>query len=100
MTPAGAGARNEECHGSAGAFRAAVGGMGAISGPPSRLSSAGGGNRHVRRTFMRIGIIGVGAIGGIVGGMLTKAGRDVTLIDQWPEHVEIMRTKGLRLSGT
>ncbi|MBI2205699.1 MAG: 2-dehydropantoate 2-reductase [Candidatus Rokubacteria bacterium] len=49
---------------------------------------------------MRIGIIGVGAIGGVVGGLLTKAGRDVTLIDQWPEHVEVMKTKGLRLSGT
>jgi 2-dehydropantoate 2-reductase len=49
---------------------------------------------------MRIGIIGVGAIGGVVGGMLTKAGRDVTLVDQWPEHVEVMKTKGLRLSGT
>ncbi|PYM18594.1 MAG: hypothetical protein DMD78_27265, partial [Candidatus Rokuibacteriota bacterium] len=30
---------------------------------------------------MRIGIIGAGAIGCVVGGMLTKAGRDVTLID-------------------
>ena len=40
---------------------------------------------------MRIGIIGVGAIGGVVGGMLTKAGHDVTLIDQWPEHVEAMK---------
>lgn len=49
---------------------------------------------------MRIGIIGVGAIGGVVGGLLTKAGRDVTLIDQWPEHVEVMKTKGLQLSGT
>jgi 2-dehydropantoate 2-reductase len=49
---------------------------------------------------MRIAIIGVGGIGGVVGGMLTKAGRDVTLIDQWPEHVETMKTKGLRLSGT
>ena len=48
----------------------------------------------------RIGIIGVGAIGGVVGGMLTKAGRDVTLIDQWPEHVEAMKRVGLRLSGT
>jgi 2-dehydropantoate 2-reductase len=48
----------------------------------------------------RIGIIGVGAIGGVVGGMLTKAGHDVTLIDQWPDHVEAMRKVGLRLSGT
>ncbi len=48
----------------------------------------------------RIGIIGAGAIGCVVGGMLTKAGRDVTLIDQWPEHVEAMKHVGLRLSGT
>jgi len=49
---------------------------------------------------MRIGIIGAGAIGSIVGGLLTRAGRDVTLVDQWPEHVEAMRRSGLRLSGT
>ncbi|MBI2155120.1 MAG: 2-dehydropantoate 2-reductase [Candidatus Rokubacteria bacterium] len=49
---------------------------------------------------MRIGIIGAGAIGSIVGGLLTKAGHDATLIDQWPEHVETMKQKGLRLSGT
>ena len=48
----------------------------------------------------RIGIIGAGAIGSVVGGMLTKAGHDVTLIDQWPEHVEAMKKDGLRLSGT
>ncbi len=48
----------------------------------------------------RIGIIGVGAIGSIVGGLLTKAGHDVTLIDQWPDHVEAMKRVGLRLSGT
>ena len=49
---------------------------------------------------MRIGIIGAGAIGSVVGGLLTRAGRDVTLIDQWPEHVEAMKRDGLRLSGT
>src|SRR3989442_10659821 len=49
---------------------------------------------------MRIGIIGAGAIGSVVGGMLTKPGHDVTLIDQWPEHIETMRKNGLRLSGT
>ncbi|MGH7390585.1 MAG: ketopantoate reductase family protein [Candidatus Rokuibacteriota bacterium] len=48
----------------------------------------------------RIGIVGAGAIGGVVGGMLTRAGRDVTLVDQWPEHVEAMKKVGLRLSGT
>ena len=49
---------------------------------------------------MRIGIIGAGAIGSVVGGLLTKAGRDVTLIDQWPGHVEVMRRQGLQLSGS
>src|SRR6266545_8258883 len=48
----------------------------------------------------RIGIIGAGAIGCVVGGLLTRAGHDVTLIDQWPEHVEAMKTRGLKLSGT
>jgi 2-dehydropantoate 2-reductase len=48
----------------------------------------------------RIGILGAGAIGSVVGGCLNKAGRDVTLNDQWPEHVEAMKAKGLRLSGT
>ena len=47
----------------------------------------------------RIGIIGVGAIGGTVGGLLTRAGYDVTLIDHWVEHVNEMKTNGLRLSG-
>jgi 2-dehydropantoate 2-reductase len=49
---------------------------------------------------MRIGIVGAGAIGSVVGGMLTRARHDVTLIDQWPEHVEAMKRHGLRLSGT
>jgi 2-dehydropantoate 2-reductase len=49
---------------------------------------------------MRFGIVGAGAIGCVVGGLLTKAGRNVTLIDQWPEHVESMKRVGLRLSGT
>jgi 2-dehydropantoate 2-reductase len=48
----------------------------------------------------RIGIFGAGAIGSVVGGLLTRAGHDVTLIDQWPEHVEAMKKVGLRLSGT
>jgi 2-dehydropantoate 2-reductase len=49
---------------------------------------------------MRIGIVGAGAIGCVVGGMLARAGHDVTLIDQWPEHVEALKRHGLRLSGT
>ncbi len=46
----------------------------------------------------RIGIMGVGAIGGVVGGMLTRGGHDVNLIDQWPEHVEAMKASGLTIT--
>src|SRR3954471_13905624 len=48
----------------------------------------------------RIGIMGAGAIGSVVGGMLAKAGHDVTLIDQWPPHIEAIKQNGLTLSGT
>ena len=48
----------------------------------------------------RIVFVGAGALGGYVGGNLTRAGNDVTLIDPWPEHVEHMRKHGIQLSGT
>jgi 2-dehydropantoate 2-reductase len=48
----------------------------------------------------RIAIIGAGAIGCVVGGLLARAGHDVTLADPWPEHVEQIKTGGLRLSGS
>lgn len=44
-------------------------------------------------------VVGAGAIGGYVGGNMARAGIDVTLIDQWPEHVEKIRAHGLRLDG-
>ena len=46
----------------------------------------------------RIAVLGTGAIGAPIGGLLTRAGRDVVLIDQWPEHVEAMRRDGLRVT--
>ena len=47
----------------------------------------------------RIAIVGAGALGGYVGGTLAHLGRDVTLIDPWPEHVETIRSRGLELDG-
>ena len=47
----------------------------------------------------RIAVVGAGAVGGYLGGNLSRVGNDVTLIDPWPEHVEAIRAKGLRLSG-
>lgn len=41
--------------------------------------------------------MGAGAIGSNVGGSLAEAGHDVLLVDQWPEHVDAINAKGLRL---
>ena len=46
----------------------------------------------------RIGVIGAGAIGGYTGGMIARAGYDVTLADQWPEHVDAIQENGLRIT--
>lgn len=45
-----------------------------------------------------IAILSTGAIGSSVGADLTKAGYDVTLIDQWPAHVEAMKAHGLQIT--
>ena len=47
----------------------------------------------------RIAVVGAGAVGGYVGGHLSLAGFDVTLIDPWPEHIEAIRANGLALYG-
>jgi 2-dehydropantoate 2-reductase len=46
----------------------------------------------------RIAVLAPGGIGGPIGALLTRAGRDVTFIDQWPEHVAAMRENGLRVT--
>ena len=43
----------------------------------------------------RILIMGAGGIGGVVGGQLSRGGQDVTLVDQWVEHVEAIKKNGL-----
>jgi 2-dehydropantoate 2-reductase len=48
---------------------------------------------------MRVCVIGAGAMGGIFGGLLAKAGHDVTFVDTWREHVEVINAKGLLLDG-
>lgn len=47
----------------------------------------------------KIAIVGAGALGAHVGAYLTRDGRDITLIDPWPEHVEKMRSEGITLCG-
>ncbi len=48
---------------------------------------------------MKIGIVGSGAMGSVYGALLAAAGNQLWLFDQWREHVEAMRAKGLRCTG-
>lgn len=46
----------------------------------------------------RIAVLGAGANGASIGADLTAAGLDVTLIEQWPAHVDAMRMHGVRVT--
>ena len=48
---------------------------------------------------MKIGIVGSGAMGSVYGALLADAGNDVWMFDKWQEHVDAMRTRGLRCEG-
>ncbi len=45
----------------------------------------------------RIAVMGTGASGASIGADLTRAGLDVTFIEQWPSHVVAMRANGIRI---
>lgn len=46
----------------------------------------------------QIAVLGAGAIGSSIAADLAKAGYEPAVIDQWPEHIEAMRTHGLRVT--
>lgn len=48
---------------------------------------------------MKIVIIGTGAMGSVYAGLLAAAGHEVWAIDVWREHVDAIRTSGLRVEG-
>ena len=48
---------------------------------------------------MRFVMCGAGAIGGVLGGQLAKAGFDVIFIDKIAEHVAALNEHGLQLKG-
>jgi 2-dehydropantoate 2-reductase len=48
---------------------------------------------------MTITIYGAGAIGGLVGAYMARAGEDVLFVDKVAEHVAAINTSGLRISG-
>lgn len=48
---------------------------------------------------MKTYMIGAGAMGGVYGGLLTRAGFDVTLVDIRKDHIEKIRSDGLTVEG-
>jgi 2-dehydropantoate 2-reductase len=48
---------------------------------------------------MKIAIVGSGAMGSVYGALLADAGNELWMFDQWREHVDAMRSKGLRCTG-
>ena len=49
-------------------------------------------------SFTRIAVIGAGANGASIGADFVRAGYDVTFIEQWPDHVEAMRERGITVN--
>jgi 2-dehydropantoate 2-reductase len=48
---------------------------------------------------VNVTIIGAGAIGGLAGAYMARAGHDVLLVDRWTEHVDALNTRGLTVDG-
>jgi 2-dehydropantoate 2-reductase len=48
----------------------------------------------------KIAVLGAGAIGSSIGADLTEAGYDVTIVDQWPAQVEMLKSEGIRVQMT
>src|SRR5256712_1115609 len=47
----------------------------------------------------KILFVGAGAIGSYIGAFLSRVGHDVTLVDPWAEQVEMIRKKGISVTG-
>ena len=48
---------------------------------------------------MKIAVVGCGAMGSVYAGLLGSAGNPVLAVDRWPEHVQAIRARGLRVEG-
>lgn len=44
-------------------------------------------------------IVGGGAMGGLFGGLMAEKGLRVTLVDVWCEHIDAIKSRGLRIVG-
>ena len=47
----------------------------------------------------RVVVFGAGAIGGLFGAYMAKAGEDVLLVDRVKAYVDAINATGLRISG-
>ncbi|MSP96625.1 MAG: 2-dehydropantoate 2-reductase [Betaproteobacteria bacterium] len=45
----------------------------------------------------KIAVVGAGAIGSCVAASMTRAGCDVSIVDQWPQHIDAMKANGVRI---
>jgi 2-dehydropantoate 2-reductase len=48
---------------------------------------------------LKIAIVGTGAMGSVYAALFASAGHEVWAIDRWKEHVDAMRSRGLRVEG-
>ncbi|MFL6581144.1 MAG: ketopantoate reductase family protein [Burkholderiales bacterium] len=48
---------------------------------------------------MKIAVVGCGAMGSVYAALLASAGHEIWAIDSWEEHIDAIKTKGLRLEG-
>jgi 2-dehydropantoate 2-reductase len=46
----------------------------------------------------RVAVLGAGAVGAPIAGQLASAGHDMTLIDPWVDHVQAVKSNGLRVT--
>ena len=44
-------------------------------------------------------VMGCGAMGSIYAGLLASSGNNVSVVDVWADHVDVIRTAGLRVEG-
>jgi 2-dehydropantoate 2-reductase len=48
---------------------------------------------------MNLTIVGAGAIGGLIGGHLARAGHNILLVDRERDHIEAIQRQGLEIAG-
>lgn len=48
---------------------------------------------------MKIAVVGCGAMGSVYAGLLAAGGHEVWAVDRWREHVDAIRSVGLRVEG-